>query len=84
MESPLSNGIRTIFLLRGMAEKSAVYDEHLQLSLLGVVSLIPTLSQICVLITTLYGNTAKTLSFEKNVFFTFPVRNRERVARIFL
>ena len=51
-----------------LREKSAVYDQGVHLSLSGIDSLIPTLSQIFSLITTLQQNTSKNRLLTKKNF----------------
>jgi len=62
-----------------LVEKSAVYDNELPLSLLGVASLNTTLSYFLSLITTLQQNSSKNVFLQKKtVFVHFCSENKQR------
>ena len=68
-----------------LVEKSAVYDNELPLSLLGVASLNTTLSYFLSLITTLQQNSSKNVFLQKkNSFCTFLFGKQAKVSLAFL
>ena len=73
MDVALSNGVIAAFLHHTAVEKSAVYDKELSV-VIRVVFLITTLSQISV------TNNDDITKLKKNIFFTSPLRNREKVS----